>query len=57
MSNEAIIAQRAIAVLFVLAGWIVGGFTNGNLSHPLNPVGAFASLMCILISIAVSVIR
>lgn len=49
--------QRILAVLFMVAGWLAVLVCNGSLNKPLNLQGAFAAVMFMLLSIAISVIR
>lgn len=49
--------QRILGIMFLIGGWLIAGVTNGSLNRPLNHTGAFASALCVLVSIAISVIK
>lgn len=49
--------QSGLALTFMLGGWIIAGVTNGDLRRPIHSTGAFASVACILMSIAISCLR
>jgi hypothetical protein len=49
--------QRAFVIMLLSGAWIMAGVANGSINKPLNPVGAFASILMVLMAIAVGVMK